>query len=52
MYTNEFVFYAKGLSEDEIIKAFSSAVITVTLATEKGKERMQDYIVGELIEFH
>ena len=52
MYSNKFVFYGKGLSEDEIIEAFSSAIITVTWVTEEGIEKTQDYVVGDLIEFH
>ena len=52
MYSNEFIFYAKGLSEDEIIEAFSSAVITAAWVTEKGKEKTQDYVIGDFIEIH
>ncbi|WML46748.1 fructose-bisphosphate aldolase [Neobacillus sp. PS3-34] len=50
-YTTEFVFYSKGLSEDEIREAFSSDVITVSWIAKNGKHITKRFIIGDLIKF-
>lgn len=51
-YTNEFVFYSKGLSEDDIKNAFNSANITVSWVTKEGKSMTKEYVIGDLIKFN
>ncbi|MFS1512982.1 fructose-bisphosphate aldolase [Chengkuizengella sp. SCS-71B] len=51
IYYREFVFYANGLSKEEIIKAYNSSIFTISWETIKGLKVENDYIVGDLIEF-
>ncbi|MFJ7513333.1 fructose-bisphosphate aldolase [Peribacillus simplex] len=51
-YTKEFVFYSKGLSEDEIKKAFDSAIITVSWVTKEGKTITKEFVIGDLIKLN
>ncbi|WLR51880.1 fructose-bisphosphate aldolase [Bacillus tianshenii] len=51
-YGEEFVFYSKGLNEEEIKKAFSSLVISIHLETEKGESMEREYKVGDIIQFN
>jgi len=50
-YQHEFVFYAKGLSNEEIKKAFSDAKITVSWINHNDEQKVKQYIVADLIEF-
>ncbi|WP_456278906.1 fructose-bisphosphate aldolase [Bacillus sp. AK128] len=50
-YGSEFVFYSKGLSEEEIINAFNSIILELYLDTEEGESITSEYNVGDLIEF-
>ncbi|OIJ14252.1 hypothetical protein BKP35_07055 [Anaerobacillus arseniciselenatis] len=50
-YGREFVFYSKGLNEEEIRKAFNSIVILLYLDTEKGESIEREYKIGDLIKF-
>lgn len=50
-YHQEFVFYAKGLNEDEIRKAFNSITFEVYLDIE-GENVKKEYKVSDLIEYN
>lgn len=50
-YNGQFVFYSKGLSEDEMRKAFVSTIINVAWTTEEGNSYEKEYIISDLIEF-
>jgi LPS O-antigen subunit length determinant protein (WzzB/FepE family) len=50
-YNGEFIFYSKGLSEDEMRKAFDSIIINVSMTTEEGNSYEKEYIISDLIEF-
>lgn len=51
VYQREFVFYAKGLSNEEIKKEFSDAKITVSWMNKNNEIIKKQYIIGDLIEF-
>lgn len=51
-YHQEFVFYTKGLSEDEIKKAFSNEKIIVSWVNHKNEEIKKEYNLSDLIEFN
>ncbi|MDP5277182.1 fructose-bisphosphate aldolase [Chengkuizengella axinellae] len=50
-YYREFVFYVKGLSEEEIINAYNSIYFTIIWETNDGLYEETIYSVGDLIEF-
>lgn len=50
-YTNEIVFYSKGLRDEELSDAFESAKLTVSWDTKEGKTVTKEYVIGDLIEF-
>ncbi|MDV2583324.1 hypothetical protein [Alkalibacillus haloalkaliphilus] len=51
VYFKDFVFYARGLSDDDIVDAFDSAVVYASWDTNSGEEEQMEHVVGELIEF-
>ena len=50
-YHQDFVFYAKGLSDDDIKKAFSNETITVTWTNHENIQIKKEYNLSDLIEF-
>ncbi|MEI4770934.1 fructose-bisphosphate aldolase [Psychrobacillus sp. FJAT-51614] len=50
-YQQEIVFYAKGLSEEDIKKAFSNSKITVAWNDNDNEQIEKQYKIGDLIEF-
>ena len=50
-YTKEFVFYSKGLSDEELKTAFDSAIISVSWDSKDGNAVTKEYLIGDLIEF-
>lgn len=50
-YNYNFVFYSKGLSENEMRKAFDLTRINVTWDTDEGKNFEKEYLISDLIEF-
>lgn len=50
-YTNEIVFYSKGLRDEQLREAFESAKLTVSWDTKEGKTVTKEYVIGDLIEF-
>ncbi|MGE6256793.1 hypothetical protein ACQKCU_02610 [Heyndrickxia sporothermodurans] len=50
-YTNEFIFYSKGLSEEEIKKAYQSAIINISWLTKEGKWRTREFVIGDYMIF-
>ena len=50
-YGSEFVFYSKGLNEEEIRKAFKSIMLELHLETEKEESIEKEYKVSDLIKF-
>lgn len=51
VYHQEFVFYAKGLSDNEIKKAFSNEIITVSWTNHKNEKIKKEYHLSDLIQF-
>ena len=51
-YNQEFVFYAKGLSNNDIKKAFSDEKITISWTNYKGEKTIKEYNLSDLIEFN
>ncbi|MFJ8064040.1 fructose-bisphosphate aldolase [Psychrobacillus sp. NPDC096426] len=51
-YKYEFVFYSNGLSDEDIRKAFDSAIITVSWVTKEGENAIIEYVIGDLIAFN
>ena len=50
-YHQEFVFYAKGLSDNDIKKAFSNETITVSWTNHKNEKIKKEYHIADLIQF-
>ena len=50
-YPQDFVFYAKGLSDNDIKKAFSNETITVSWTNDKNEKILKEYNISDLIEF-
>ena len=50
-YQQEIVFYAKGLSEEDIKKAFSDAKIIVAWTDNDNEQKEKQYKIADLIEF-
>ncbi|GIN85793.1 hypothetical protein J6TS2_21790 [Heyndrickxia sporothermodurans] len=50
-YTNEFIFYSKGLSKEEIKKAYQSAIINISWLTKEGKWRTREFVIGDYMIF-
>ena len=50
-YHQEFVLYAKGLSDNDIKKAFSNETITVSWTNHKNVQMKKEYNLSDLIEF-
>ena len=50
-YHQDFVFYAKGLSDDDIKKAFNNETITVSWTNHKNEKIKNEYNLSDLIEF-
>lgn len=50
-YHQEFVLYAKGLSDDDIKKAFSNEKITVSWTNHKNEQIKEEYNLSDLIKF-
>lgn len=51
-YQQEIVFYAKGLSEEDIKKAFSDAKLTVSWTDNNNVQEEKQYKIADLIEFN
>lgn len=51
-YQQEIVFYAKGLSEEDIKKAFSDAKLTVSWTDNNNEKEEKQYKIADLIEFY
>lgn len=51
IYKQEFVFYEKGLSEEEFKQAFSDEKIIVSWINEKNEEVRKEYTLSDLITF-
>ncbi len=51
-YHQEFVFYTKGLSDNDIKKAFSDEKITVSWTNHKNEQIKKEYNISDLIEFN
>ncbi|MFJ7667616.1 hypothetical protein ACIQXI_10925 [Lysinibacillus sp. NPDC097195] len=51
-YHQDFVFYTKGLSDDNIKKTFSNEKITVSWTNYKNEKIKKEYNLSELIEFN
>jgi hypothetical protein len=50
-YQQETVFYAKGLSDEDIKKAFSDAKITVSWKDNNNEKKEKQFHIADLIEF-
>ncbi|MCY9547868.1 hypothetical protein [Lysinibacillus xylanilyticus] len=50
-YHYEFVFYTKGLNDDDIRKAFNNEKITVSWINNKNEQVEKEYNISNLIEF-
>ncbi|MFJ7182749.1 hypothetical protein [Lysinibacillus xylanilyticus] len=50
-YHYEFVFYTKGLNDDDIRKAFNNEKITVSWTNNKNEQVEKEYNISNLIEF-
>ncbi|MBU8878292.1 hypothetical protein BGM26_04730 [Bacillus sp. FJAT-29790] len=50
-YKQEIVFYAKGLSDEDIKKAFKDAKITVAWTDNNNEQKEKQYNITDLIEF-
>ncbi|MFN7252867.1 MAG: fructose-bisphosphate aldolase [Anaerobacillus sp.] len=51
-YESEFVFYSKGLNDEDIRKAFNSIILELYLDAEEGESLEKEYIVSELVRFN
>ncbi|WP_245736076.1 fructose-bisphosphate aldolase [Virgibacillus subterraneus] len=51
-YKSEFVFYSKGLNEEEIRKAFNSITLKLYLDIEEGETFEKEYKVSDLVKFN
>ncbi|UZJ77078.1 hypothetical protein [Fictibacillus sp. KU28468] len=51
LYHRDFLFYSKGLSEDEIKEAFDSIVLKVAWKTKDETQEEKEYKVSKLIKF-
>ncbi|MDQ0350332.1 hypothetical protein J2R98_000135 [Alkalibacillus filiformis] len=51
VYFKEFVFYARGLSDDDIVDAFDSVAVYASWDTNTGDKEQRELVVDELIEF-
>ena len=51
-YDQEFVFYAKGLSDDDIKKAFSNEKIIVSWTNDNNEQIKKEYNLSDLIKFN
>jgi len=49
-YTEEFIFYYKGLSEDEVKQAFESLTFKISWVTKQGALQSKEFEVSEIIE--
>jgi len=49
-YTEEFIFYYKGLSEDEVKQAFESLIFKISWITKQGTLQSKEFEVSEIIE--
>ncbi|WML44637.1 hypothetical protein [Neobacillus sp. PS3-40] len=52
LYKNEFVYYSKGLSNDELRKALRSKIVIVSWVTKEGKIITKKFNIGNLIKFN
>ena len=50
-YDHEFILYTKGLSEDEIRKAFSNEKISVSWTNNKNEQIKKEYNLSDLLKF-
>lgn len=50
-YHQDFVFYTKGLSDDDIKKVFSNEKITVSWTNYKNEQIKKEYNISDLIKF-
>ena len=50
-YDQEFVFYAKGLSDDDIKQAFSNEKIIVSWTKHNNEQIKKEYNLSDLIKF-
>ncbi|WP_227940398.1 fructose-bisphosphate aldolase [Alkalihalobacillus deserti] len=51
VFYREFIFYSKGLSEEEIKSAFDSTIIEVFWVSKEGKPIKKEYVISNLVEF-
>ena len=51
-YQYKLVYYAKGLSEEDIKKAFSDAKLTVSWTDNNNEQEEKQYKIADLIEFN
>ena len=51
-YDQEFVFYAKGLSDDDIKQAFSNEKIIVSWTNDHYEQITKEYNLSDLIKFN
>ena len=51
-YHQDFVFYAKGLSDDELKQAFSNEKIIVSWTNHKNEKVQKEYNLSDLIDFN
>ncbi|RXY98879.1 fructose-bisphosphate aldolase [Fictibacillus sp. S7] len=52
LYHKDFLFYSKGLSEDEIKEAFDSIILKVAWKTKEKYQEEKEYQVSKLIKFN
>ncbi|MEH6938843.1 hypothetical protein V7056_13420 [Bacillus sp. JJ664] len=50
-YHREFVYYSKGVSEEQVRKAFEDTFIRISYQTKDGESRTLEYSIGNYIEF-
>jgi len=50
-YHKEFVYYSKGVSEEQVRKAFEDMLVRISYQTKDGKSRTLEYSIGNYIEF-
>ncbi|MET3196493.1 hypothetical protein [Bacillus sp. OAE603] len=50
-YHREIVYYSKGVSEEQIRKAFEDTFIRISYQTEHGESRTLEYSIGNSMEF-
>ncbi|MDX8361204.1 hypothetical protein [Cytobacillus sp. IB215316] len=50
-YKYDFVFYAKGLTENDITKAFDEMIISASWKKDHGVEQIREFFISNLIVF-